>query len=480
METYKGSKSYAFMALYLMGIEKHVLEKDFMEDYAYSGALTILDDVKDAKIIRYASRIRQKIYRNYAQYRSVRNSLEFDELVARFFSDEYVYLKEHGIDLGKSFRSDMTIVPVINTITTEISKRIKGVLKALKFRYTDLVEQVFYMYDVTDVTLDKYIKSAKSHQSKFPYMLFITRFGRLGTYLSFLFQNDKNFVLGCHKLSDKSYLMSNLDLTPFDWSSLEAEVTVRLPITRSSQFYVDCDNVNYFSFIGLLEALKLTSKPTDKHTFNLYIDEVANKLWSVTTHLEHPLFDIKIVEVDRVKDQKSLVDIVMVAHIAQNSTLSNALDQVIVSSDSDFLGVIKAGVQVATVLYEQESVNTTYLGNLKQNRVTAFNIGSLATPEFIQKHENRIITQFLLEYLNTAPVTDWTVEKLTKYMLSGGEDITNFDMNLVPHNIEYLAKKVLSNVEVIFKDGKCSIELKEEQKLEEVQCSTNTSMELSV
>lgn len=480
MESYKGSKSYAFMALYLMGIEKHILEKDFMEDYAYSGALTILDDVKDAKIIRYASRIRQKIFRNYAQYRSVRNGLEFNELVGRFFNDEYTYLKEQGIDLGKSFRSDMTIVPVINTITTEISKRITGVLKALKFRYIDLVEHVFYMYDVTDVTLDKYIKSTKSQQSRFPYMLIITRFGRLGSHLPFLFQNDRNFVLGCHKLADKTYSMSNLDLTPFDWSSLEAEVSVKLPITRSSHFYVDCDNVNYFSFIGLLEALKLQSKPTDRHTFNLYVDEVTNKLWTITSHIEHPLFDIKIVDVDRVKDQKSLVDIVMVAHIAQNSTLSNALDQVIVSSDSDFLGVIKAGVQVATVLYEQESVNTTYLGNLKQNRVTAFNIGSLATSEFIQKHENRIITQFLLEHLNTAPVTEWTVEKLVNYMLSGCEDITDFDMNLIPHNIEYLAKKVLNNVEVIFKDGKCTIELKEESALEVDSNSTNTSLELSV
>lgn len=465
---YKGTKSYSFIALYLMGLERHVLERDFFEDYTYSGGLTTLDNIEDARIIRYSARIRQKIYRNYSQYRS---ASDFEEVAVKFFDSEVKYLKERGIDLGQAFRSTFSIISVVNKLTEVINQRVPKVLKLLKFPYPEQVESIFYMFDVTDKSLDKYIKTMQPQRSKFPYMLFITRNTRLGTYISHFFQNDKTFIIGCHHLADVPYDLNALEIPVYDWNLLADEKVV-LPVNQSTHFYVDCDNVSYFTFIGLLECLKASSKVTDKHIFNLYIDETTSPLWKMTSHIEHPLFQFNIIEVDRVKYTKSVVDVVIVAHIAQNSMIESALPPIILSSDSDYIGLIQAGIPIDGVFYELSSVNTEYVHQLKRQKVKHFNIGSLASDKFKQQHENIIIRQMVLEYLPTIPMVEWTLDNIVEYILNRQTDIIEYEIQLTQHNVVYQVTQMLEAIEIKLVDGKPTIVLPEPEDVEDTSRET--------
>lgn len=461
---FKGTKSYSFMALYLMGLERHILEKDFIEDYSYSGGLTSLDAIEDALIIRYASRIRQKIYRNYSQYRGI---TDFEEEAKEYYESELIFLKERGIDLGQVFRSDLSVVSVINELNSVITKRLPKVLETLKFPYADIVANAFYMYDVTDKSLDKYIKTMQTYRAKFPYMLFITRHTRLKTYLSHFFQNDKTFFIGCFNLADEKYTLENLEVPVFNWSCLGSEDIVKLPVDKSTHFYVDCDNVSYFKFIGMLESLKTTAKVTDKHIFNLYIDETTSALWKMTSHIEHPLFQFNIIEVDRVKYTKSVVDIVMVAHIARNSMIEDSLPSVIISSDSDYIGLIQADIPLDGVFYEVGNVNHEYVNQLKRQKVKHFNIGSLASEKFKQAHENVIIRQMVMEFLPSVPMVDWTIDNIVNHLVNRQADIMEYEIELIEHNVIYQVTKILANIELKLDDGTPTIVLKECEETEE-------------
>lgn len=466
---FKGTKSYSFMALYLMGLERHVLEKDFFEDYSYSGGLTSLEAIEDARIIRYASRIRQKIYRNYSQYRSIE---DFEKEADTYYGSELNYLKERGMDLGKTFRNDFSVVSVLNELNAIISKRLSGVLKTLKFPHADIVENAFYMYEVTEKSLDNYIKTMQPFRQKFPYLLFITRHKRLGTYLSHFFQNDKTFFIGCYNLADMNYSIEKLSIPVFDWSCLGSEDIAKLPVAKNTHFYVDCDNISYFTFIGMLESLKTTAKVTDKHIFNLYLDETTSALWKMTSHIEHPLFQFNIIKVDRVKYTKSVVDIVMVAHIAQNSMIADSLPSVIISSDSDYIGLIQAGIHLDGVFYELENVNHEYLNQLKRQKVKNFNIGSLATEKFKQAHENVIIRQMVLEYLPSIPMVDWTLDNIVNHLVNRQADIMEYEIELIEHNVVYQVTKMLENLELKLFEGKPTILIKESEEVEETSKET--------
>lgn len=455
---FRGAKTYSFMALYLMGLERHILEKDYIEDYSYSGGLTTLDSIEDAHIVRCASRIRQKVYRNYSQYRAV---TDFEETASEYFNEELIYLKEKGLDLGQAFRSTYSIISVINRLTEIIATRISKVLKQLKFPYPDVVEHLFYMFNVTDKSLDKYIKAMQANRAKYPYMMYITRNSRLGTYLPHLFQNDKTFIIGCFNLAEESYELDTLDIPFFEWSCLGVEDVAKLPIDTSTHFYVDCDNVSYFTFLALLESLKSTAKATDMHVFNLYIDETTSGLWRMTSHLEHPLFYFNIIEVERVKYTKSVVDIVMVAHIAQNSVKNEDIPAVIVSSDSDYIGLIQAGVQLDGVFYENINVNHEYVTQLKRQKVKNFNIGSLASDKFKQEHENVIIRQMVLEYLPSIPMVEWTTENITNHLSQREAEIMEYEVELIEHNVKYQVDSILESLEIVMVNGKPTITLKE-------------------
>lgn len=461
---YKKTKSYAFIALYLMGLERYILEKDFFEDYTYSGGLTALESIEDARILRYASRIRQKIYRNYQKYRS---TADFEAEAREHLQKEIEFLKERGIDLGKEFRSTSTIVPVVNKLTEVINEKLPGVLKRLNFPYPEVVKSVFYMYEVTDKTLDKYVYNMQGSRSKFPYMMFITRYSRLSTHLPLLFLDDRKFIIGCHHLAGVEYNPTELNIPTFDWESIGVDEPVQVPIEGSSVFYVDCDNVSYFTFVALLESLKNQAKPNDKYIINLYIDEDTSLLWKMTSHLEHPLFTFNLIEVDRVKDTKSVVDMVIASHITRDSMGENALPCVIVSSDSDYIGLVLAGIPLGGVFYELNSVNQEYITQLKLHKIKHFNIGSLASDKFKQEHENAIIRQMILDYLPTIPMVDWTVDNIKQFVLDRQTDIIEYEIELIEHNVVYQVQQVLQNIEVTLKGGKPEITLKEELVEEE-------------
>lgn len=452
------NKSYSFITLYLMGLERHVLEKEFFEDYTYSCGLTSLESVKDAKLIRYASRIRQKVYRNYDQHRS---ATDFVQLAEEYFKTEFDYLKEQGVDLGQSFRESNSIVSVVNALTHVISTKLPEVLYELNFPHIECVESAFYMFHVTDKSLDKYVKTMQPYRLKFPYKLFITRHQRLKTYLSSFFGSDKIFFIGCHNLSEMQYNETIMQYTNFEWNSISKDELPKLPIHGSSHFYVDCDNVGYFTFIGLLESLKQTSKPYDKHIFNLYVDDATSPLWKVTSHLEHPLFQFDIIEVERVKAMKSVVDIVMVSHISQNSMKEDSLPPIVVSSDSDYIGLLHAGVTLGGVLYEARNTNNDYITQLKKQRVNHFNIGSLSNEKFRQLHENNIIRQIVLDTLPLIPMVDWTVEHLTDVVLSKQAGLMDFEMGLLEHNVVYQVNNLLPEINVVFVNGAMKVTIKE-------------------
>lgn len=217
-----------------------------------------------------------------------------------------------------------------------------------------------------------------------------------------------------------------------------------------TKYFVDCDNIDFFKFLSMLDTLE--SEGVKDKTFYLYIDLKATYLWGLLEDIRsnnNSNFNFVYRKVDRVKGNKSVVDVVITVDICKEVMQNGTKKIGLISSDSDFYGVLTTVEADFVVGYNSECTSGAYLQYLSKNDYTKFDIKVFEKEESLINVIDKIVTYLTLSILSTVAMLDWEVELLTESVRGSIQKESSFTIDDI-----YLEAKISS----VLKDMRVSVD----------------------
>ncbi|MCD8307613.1 MAG: NYN domain-containing protein [Clostridia bacterium] len=369
---------------YLAGLSDDKME---MDQFSKEKVAELRKDDR-ATTIRYLCSIRMQIFRNYKQISAAKfqPGSETDNFEKCFDKDQVKFLREKGIEFVhvnmKGTSSIFMNVAYINQYILDNIDKIKPLIPDwIKFEY---IRSLFLMPKCNAgpsgslvLTHQKQqnvfsnirneMNSYNSNKNSYPYQLFI-----MWPYT--LSEKDGNVLFNDEKFLKMLY-GANRDIFK------AREYVIDAPVQAKESFYdfvsqagsvaifVDCENVTPYSFVGMLKGLDAANISKIREIV-LYDDEHTSTAWDyVSSYVD---LDIPIThkEIERVLDNKSLIDTVMTAGVCKSYYEDHVDSVVLASSDSDFWGLITT-VSLAKyyILNERSRTSQTIIDRFDQKGI---------------------------------------------------------------------------------------------------------------
>ena len=137
--------------------------------------------------------------------------------------------------------------------------------------------------------------------------------------------------------------------------------------SQKTAIAVDCENSNPFKLYSVLKGLN-QDELAKIEKITLYDDPNTTAGWDWLSKFTQ--IPVEHIEIDRVTDRKSLVDLRMTASVVTNFYRDGITSFIIVSSDSDFWGLIESLPKAHfLVMYEYEKCGTSIKNALTQHGI---------------------------------------------------------------------------------------------------------------
>ena len=319
---------------YLIGVPKRIFENEHeapqLEIYEQ------LDKDKTARIVRNLCVVRTSIERNFKPIND-KMRMEYKTILCMpeyVPSDSLNQLTADGINFIK--KSSTKLAHHIIEINRLISDRINNCKPLfplwINWQY---IKDIFIMpngltEEGTKLAADLYY----SNLSFYPYQVFINWIppdeGNVlyndKMFATLLYQWHNDYFGEMSKVSDAgTYVKSNI----YDYIEDSDKVVV----------VVDCENSDPYKLVATLK--NLNSDYTQKIASIILFDDVHTaSAWRILE--EFTKIPVEHMMIERVKQSKSLVDIMLTARACQEHYTNNVDSFIIVSSDSDYWGLIQS------------------------------------------------------------------------------------------------------------------------------------------
>ncbi len=319
---------------YLIGVPKRIFEKEYEPPQLEIFNQLELD--KNARIIRNLCIIRTAIERNY---KHINNKMRTEYLTI-LSMPEYIppesmnQLTLDGISFIKKTSHKLTQhIIEINRIISDRINNCKGLFPIwLNWQY---IRELFVMpKGLTEEGTKIAAETFYANLSFYPYQVYINwppkdegnilytdkKFAHL------LYQWHNDYFTEDSKVSDVSnYVKGNI----YDYISASEKVVV----------VVDCENSDPYKLCATLK--NLNSEYTSKITRIILFDDIHTATaWSILESFTS--IPVEHIMIERVKQNKSLVDIKLTARACQEHYQNEVDSFIIVSSDSDYWGLISS------------------------------------------------------------------------------------------------------------------------------------------
>ena len=345
---------------YLIGVKDDIITKCFEPDY--TDLIQKLHENKEASIIRYLSKIRTTLFYKFKDTdHEMRYNLKNLDRLEWYNKDEIKKLHEWGIELIKpNYRAEKYMNDLCELIAANIDNcsslfydwvnwaYIRDLFCIPKYRQKGVLKQEFHKF------LDKNLC--------YPFQMYIhwepQNLGSIlysdGKFLSLLYSWHGDYFEDRSKYRDATDETKN---SIYDFVKDSGRTAIA----------VDCENSDVYKLYGVLKNLD-SDELAKIEKIILYDDEHTSPGWD---HLgKFTQIPVEHIEVERVTDRKSLVDIKMTAGVCQNY-YENSIDSfIIVSSDSDFWGLISSLPKARfIVMYEYEHCGQALKNALKEHDI---------------------------------------------------------------------------------------------------------------
>ena len=363
------SKRVVTAIIYLIGTDE-----DYFQYYSEEKDLLYkLSNDKSASIIRYANRIRSNLMLKFTETEKelVNNLINLKSM--DLYKSDLEQLSKLGIEIVKSnYRTNQYIADINFLISNNIEK-VKGFFPEwIKWEY---IKELFVMAQgQNNNTIKNQSCKFQLYKARYPFTKYINWVPVLAGNILY---NDRKFINIIYKqhndiFTNESYLKK---------ISKEMEQNIYDFIINSEtkvEIVVDCENANVFKVISFLQTLDEEER-AKIHRIALYNDINTINAWET---LNEVIKDVPVenILVERISKNKSLVDVRMTAEIVATHYKDKINAYILISSDSDFWGVMSALQDTSFfVMIEKSKFSDKTKANLEENGVLYCDIDDFGT-----------------------------------------------------------------------------------------------------
>lgn len=317
---------------YLIGVPKSIFENEYQSPQIE--IYNKLEEDKNARIIRNLCSLRTAIERNFKTINDrMRNEYcSFYSAIEGVASENINILLEDGINF-RTYKKLTDYLIEINRFLSDRLNNCKSVFPTwLNWNY---LQNMFIMpnglsEEGTKEAADLYY----TNKQYYPYQVYINWQPRdVGNILSsdrkfaeILYQENGDFFRDYSKVTNVGEEVRN-NIHDFIDSSDQVVLVV------------DCENSDPFKLCSALKSLDIVYRNKIKKIL-LFDDVHTSSAWkSLESYLEIPVIRQ---EIERIKKNKSLVDISMAVGVCQEHYVNHVDSFILASSDSDYWGLISA------------------------------------------------------------------------------------------------------------------------------------------
>lgn len=370
---------------YLIGVERHWfgesglgLDIEKFEE---------LDTKKEARIIRNLCFIRTMLFRNYmkistAMTYDLKNIDSFPDLIP---NQTLVQLNEDGIEI---WHSNWRIDQYLLFINDEIQKHISDCRDMFPIWIEwEYIKDLFVIPKLKrEQQIKEFGKIYQTNLSCYPFQMYIHWQPKdLG---NILYNDEKFLVQTIYPMHEKDFcdISKVRDIS----DQTKNKIYTFMETAKKVDIVVDCENANPYKLYAMFSSL--SDDVLEKiHKVVLYNDVHASTAWKLlnqfVTGIEHRM-------INRVKEDKSLVDISLCVGTCREHYEQNVDAFILVSSDSDYWGMIQGMPQCQfLVVVEMGHTSPTIIKAMDENKISYVFIDQFCTGNLGKMQSETILSQ---------------------------------------------------------------------------------------
>lgn len=374
---------------YLIGIKKNILVQCFDEEY-HDLLQTMYAD-KEATIIRYLCKLRTTLMQNFKKTDDeMRFNLKNLNSLDWYDQDNIKQLEKWGLKIiHPNYRAEKYSLHFNKLILENIDNCSRLFPDWVNWSY---IKDLFVIpqYTKKDVLIDEFNQYRKNIEY-YPFQIYIhwtpADFGSIlytdGKFLSIVYKQHNDTFTDYTKYKDAhSETKNNI----YDFIDRSYKIAIA----------VDCENSDVYKLYSVLKNLNQDElSKIDKIV--LYDDYHTTSGWDWLEKFTK--IPIEHIEVQRVTDQKSLVDIKMTAGVCTDYYENNITSFILVSSDSDYWGLISTLNKAEfLVMYERSKCGQAIKRALSEHNIYYCSIDDFCSAN-IEELKRAVLLGCLKKYL---------------------------------------------------------------------------------
>ncbi|MBR6384553.1 MAG: NYN domain-containing protein [Ruminococcus sp.] len=374
---------------YMIGVKKHIIEQCYDEEC--HDTLQKLYAHQPATIIRYLCKIRTTLLQKFKKTDDeMRFNLKNLDKLDWYDRDNIRQLEKWGINLIQvNYRSEKYMIDIAKLITENIDKCSDLFYDWVNWSY---IRDLFCIprYNKKGVMKQEFEKYM-SNIDKYPFQMYIhwqpVDSGSIlytdGKFLGVLYhQHDDHFD----------------DYTKYRDAHIETKNNIYDFVEQSNRavIAVDCENSDVYKLYAVLKGLDSDNMSKIEKIY-LYDDYHTTRAWNWLYNFTN--IPVEHIQVQRVTDRKSLVDIMMTAGICRNYYDDGIDSFILVSSDSDYWGLISSlPMAKFLVMYEYAKCGLAIKNALSEHDIYYCSIDDFCSAN-VDEFKRTVLFDILEKYL---------------------------------------------------------------------------------
>lgn len=374
---------------YMIGVKKNILEQCFGEEY--HELLQTLYVNKETSIIRYLCKLRTTLMQKFKKTDDeMRFNLKNLNSMDFYDQDNIKQLEKWGFEIIKpNYRSEKYMLDLAGLISANIDNCFELFPDWVNWNY---IKDLFVIPQYTKKGVLKsefniYMKNIEYY----PFQMYIH--WKSEDHNSILYTDGKFLGIIYRQHNDIF-----TDFTKYKDAHSETKNNIYDFIDRSykTAIAVDCENSDVYKLYSVLKNLN-QDELSKIEKIVLYDDYHTTSGWDWLEKFTK--IPIEHIEVNRVTDQKSLVDIKMTAGVCTDYYENNITSFILVSSDSDYWGFISTLTKAEfLVMYEHSKCGQAIKRALSEHNIYYCSIDDFCSGN-IEELKKAVLFSCLEKYL---------------------------------------------------------------------------------
>lgn len=373
--TYRNySKDIAFTLGFLLGVKEEHLLTIVEDEDAYNKLIEKLNSNNSAKIIRALNNIRTNLmlhFKRVSQTIRVTSSSFLPLYQMEDFKDDFKALRRLDAPLSTSGDD-------INKYIKEINESIVKRIDDIKALFPDWVEfkHIRHMFVMPTADIKAESERFQANQNAYPYKRYFywahpEEQGNIlltdVKILDIIYKNNGTYFEDLSRVIDAS-------------DAVKDNINDFINAGRKIQIFIDGENVDPYRFVSTIDSLKDHEIEKIDKIVVYYDSFYSSRAWTMLKHFTYDI-DVETIAVERIKEDKSLVDHKLVAGVAKAVYKEDVDSVIIASSDSDFWSVIQDVEANYLVMVETDKCSPGFKSVLRSHDVFYCYLDNFMTQE---------------------------------------------------------------------------------------------------